>query len=95
MISLGEEIKAKILQYAERVWNIFEGTDDDKIDAAIEKTRDFFENLGIMTRLSDYGVTEDQIPAIVQQLIDHGLVALSETQDITPEVSQKILETAM
>ncbi len=87
--------RAKILQYAERVWHINEGTDDEKIDIAIKKTREFFESLGIKTRLSEYGVTKDKLPEVVEQLKAHGLTALSETGDITPEVSLKILELAM
>ena len=86
--------RAKLLQYAERVWNISNGSDDEKIDLAIKKTRAFFESLGVKTHLSEYGVTADQIPAVVEQLKAHGMVALSETQEITPEVSQKILELA-
>ncbi len=86
---------AKLLQYAERVWHITHGSDEEKIDLAIQKTREFFENLGIKTRLSQYGVTADKIPVVVEQLKVHGLTALSETQDITLEVSQKILENAL
>jgi len=85
---------AKILQYAERVWNITNGSDEEKIDLAIGKTRDFFESLGIKTRLSEYDVTTDQIAVIVEQLNTHGLTALSETGEITLEVSRKILEKA-
>jgi len=85
---------AKIIQYAERVWNITTGSDDEKIDQAILKTREFFESLGIKTHLSEYGVSLDKIPVIVEQLKEHGLTALSETQDITLDVSQKILEKA-
>jgi len=87
--------RAKILQYAERVWNITSGSEDEKIDLAIKNTREFFERLGIKTRLSEYGVAADQVPVIVAQLKAHGLTALSETQDITLEVSQKILENAL
>lgn len=90
-----EQKKAKLVQYAERVWHIENGSDNEKIDLAIKNTREFFESLGIKTRLSEYGITSDKIPEIVQQLKDHGMTALSETQDITPEISQKILETAM
>lgn len=86
--------RAKLLQYAERVWNITNGSDDEKIDLAIKKTREFFESLGIKTRLSEYGVTADKIPLVIELLKAHGLTALSETQDITLEVSQKILEKA-
>lgn len=87
--------RAKILQYAERVWNIEVNNEDEKIDLAIQKTREFFESLGVKTRLSAYGVTADKIPAVVEQLKAHGMTALSETQDITLEVSRKILENAL
>jgi len=90
-----EQKKAKLLQYAERVWQIHQGSDDEKIDLAIRKTREFFESLGIKTRLSAYGVTAAQIPAVLENLKAHGLTALSETQDITLEVSRKILEKAL
>lgn len=86
---------AKLLQYAERVWDIRTGSDDEKIDLAILKTREFFESLGIKTRLSDYGVSAEKISDVVEQLKAHGWTALSETQDITPDVSRKILETAL
>lgn len=89
-----EQKHDKLLQYAQRVWNITTGTDDEKIDLAIQKTKNFFESLGIKTHLSDYGVTADKIPAVVEQLKAHGLTALSETGKITLEVSQKILEEA-
>jgi len=89
-----EQKRAKILQYAERVWNIETGSDDEKIDLAIQKTRNFFESLGIKTRLSEYGVTADKIPAIVGQLKAHGLNKLSETRDLSLEISQIILEKA-
>jgi len=89
-----EQKRAKLLQYAERVWNITTGSDEEKINQAISKTRDFFESLGIKTRLSEYGISTDKIPALVEQLKAHSLTALSETGAITPEVSQKILENA-
>jgi NADP-dependent alcohol dehydrogenase len=85
---------AKILQYAERVWKITSGSDDEKVDLAIRKTREFFESLGIKTRLSEYGISADKIPAIVEQLEAHGMVALSETHDISTEISKLILEKA-
>jgi NADP-dependent alcohol dehydrogenase len=90
-----EQKRAKLLQYAERVWGITSDSDEEKIDLAILKTRGFFESLGVKTRLSQYGVAADKIPAVIEQLKAHGLTALSETQDITLEVSQKILEKAL
>ncbi|MFT3753782.1 MAG: iron-containing alcohol dehydrogenase [Paludibacter sp.] len=85
---------AKLVQYAERVWNISEGTDAEKVDAAIDKTRAFFESLGIKTRLSEYGVEASAVGDIVAQLESHGMVKLSETGAITPEVARVILEKA-
>lgn len=89
-----ESKKAKLLQYAERIWNITSGTEDERIDLAIAKTREFFESLGIKTRLSEYGIGSEKIPALIEQLTTHGYLALGETRDITPEVSRHILETA-
>jgi NADP-dependent alcohol dehydrogenase len=86
---------AKLLQYAERVWHINQGSEKEKIDLAIEKTRKFFESLGIKTRLSEYGVGADKIPALVEQLRIHGMDKLSETEDQTLDISKKILEKAL
>lgn len=86
---------AKLVQYAERVWGIQDGSDDQKIDLAIEKTREFFRSLGLKIRLTEHGVTADQIPTIVAQLEAHGLIAPSETGKITLEVSKKILELSL
>ena len=83
------------MQYAERIWNIREGKDEDKINKAIDKTREFFESLGIKTRLSQYGIKKEQIPLVIERLKEHGMTALSETHDLTPDISQKILEEAM
>lgn len=90
-----EAKRAKLLQYAERVWDIDTGNEDEKIDLAIQKTRTFFENLGIKTRLSDYGVKADQITDVIGKLEALGLTALSETRDVTPDISRKILEAAL
>ena len=90
-----EKKRAKLLQYAERVWHIGSGSEEEKIDLAIQKTREYFERLGVKTRLSQYGVGADKIPVVVEQLKTHGMTALSETQDLTLEVSRKILERAM
>ncbi len=90
-----EQKRAKLLQYAEQVWHIENGSDEEKIDLAIQNTRAFFESLGIKTRLSEYGVTANKILVIVEQLKAHGLTAISETQDITLDVSRQILEKAM
>ncbi len=87
--------KAKLLQYAERVWNIKDGNEDERIDQAIFKTEEFFHSLGIKTRLSDYNIGEDDIKKIIDSLKKHGMTALSESGEVTLEVSEKILKTAL
>ncbi|MGI2028153.1 iron-containing alcohol dehydrogenase [Endozoicomonas acroporae] len=86
--------RAKLVQYAERVWDIREGSDDEKVDLAIEKTRDFFESLGVKTRLSQYGVEHNQIENVIKALEAHGMTALSETGDQDLNTSREILEDA-
>ncbi|WP_019935645.1 iron-containing alcohol dehydrogenase [Oceanimonas smirnovii] len=81
----------KLVQYAERVWNIHEGSDDDKAEAAIEHTRDFFEAVGVKTRLGDYGLGAEHIDGIISSLEQHGMVALGEHGDVTPAHCRQIL----
>ncbi|MGL6173384.1 MAG: iron-containing alcohol dehydrogenase [Cellulosilyticaceae bacterium] len=86
---------AKLLQYAERVWQITEGDEASRIDQAIERTRQFFESLGVQTHLSDYGITSEHLDAIVANLEQHGMTGLSETGDLTLDISREILEKAL
>jgi len=86
-----EAKKGKLLQYAKNVWHIDQGSDDERIDAAIEKTRHFFESLGIPTHLKDYDVGEESIDMLVKELEAHGMSQLGEHKAITPEVSRAIL----
>ena len=90
-----EQKRDKLLQYAERVWGITKGDDAERIDAAIEKTRAFFEQMQVKTRLSDYGIEKSSITKLVAQLEQHGMVKLGEKRDITPEISRQILELSL
>ncbi len=87
-----ENKKEKILQYGERVWKITEGTTDERIDAAIEKTVNFFESVGIKTKLSDYGIGSDVIPKIVNRFKERGITAIGERGDLTTDDIARILE---
>ena len=87
--------RAKLLQYAERVWQIREGDEAQRIDAAIRQTAQLFESLGVPTRLSAYGIGREGIDTLVSQLEAHGMKALGEHQNIMPAVSRRILEGAL
>ena len=77
---------AKLIQYGERVWGIREGSDKARIDAAIDRTRSFYESLGLRTHLSDYNVKPDVAAKVAARLKAKGVVNFGERGDITPEV---------
>jgi len=89
---LKEEKKEKLLQYGERVWKITEGTEDERIDLAIRKTVDFFESLGIRTRLRDYNVPRETIDKIVRRFEDRKWLSLGDRGLTTPSATRKALE---
>ena len=96
MMQVRREAKRdKLLQYAERVWGLASGSEGERIDAAIGKTRGFFESLGVPTRLGDYGIGAEAVPAIVEQLRAHGMSAIGERREVTLEVSRQVLETCL
>jgi NADP-dependent alcohol dehydrogenase len=87
--------RAKLLQYAERVWKIEEKDEDKKIDLAITKTREFFESLGIKTHLTDYNITTADIEKVIKGLETKGMTKLSESRDLSLDISRKILESSI
>ena len=73
--------KEKLAQYGERVWNITEGTLEDKAYAAIEETEAFFHEIGIDTKLSDYTKDyEGTAEEISKRFTDRGWLGLGEHQ---------------
>ncbi|MGQ6288405.1 alcohol dehydrogenase [Serratia sp. IR-2025] len=86
--------REKLLQYADRVWGLREGSEDSRIDGAIAATRAFFEQMGVPTRMADYQLDGSSIPALLDKLHQHGMTALGEHQDITLDVSRRIYEAA-
>jgi len=96
LLTLTKEAKReKLLQYAHRVWHLEQGSDDEKIELAIAKTRAFFEAMGIPTRLADYDLGKQDIDTVIAQLDAHGMVALGERGDIDLAMSRNILTLAL
>jgi NADP-dependent alcohol dehydrogenase len=85
---------AKLMQYGERVWGITEGLETARVDAAIERTRGFYESLGLRTRLRDYEVDAATAAEVAGRLKARGLVKIGERADVTPEVVERILRQA-
>ena len=84
----------KLVQYAERVWDIHHGTIDQRIDKAIQKTEDFFRSLGLTTRLSEEKIGMDIIEEIKKRF-EQRKAAFGEQENVTGDVAYEILKTVV
>jgi NADP-dependent alcohol dehydrogenase len=90
-----EKKKAKLAQYAERVWNVKNGTIDEKAKAGIQKTIEFFHSIGIKTQLSEYTKEfEGTGKEVARRLAERGMTGLGEYGTLAPDDAQKIVEQA-
>ena len=88
-----EDKKEKLAQYAARVWNVTEGTLEEKALAGIEKTTAFFHSLGIDTKLSEYTEAyEGTAQEISKRFEERGWKGLGEHGKVTPTMVEKIVE---
>jgi len=84
----------KILQLGERVWGVLDGTDDERINETIQKTVEFFESVGIQTKLPDYSVPTETIDTICTRF-EKRRYKLGEKANIGPEEIRLILENRL
>ncbi|TYC14102.1 iron-containing alcohol dehydrogenase [Bizionia gelidisalsuginis] len=90
-----EAKKEKLAQYGERVWNITEGTQDEKAKAAIAKTEAFFHQLGIDTKLSEYIKDyEGTAQEISKRFTNRGWTGIGEHKSLTPKDAENIVKMA-
>lgn len=88
-----EDKKEKLAQYAERVWNIKEGSIEEKAKIAIEKTESFFHSLGIKTKLSEYtGNYEGTAEIISKRFTERGWLGLGERRNLKPADAEEIVK---
>ncbi|MBA0167292.1 iron-containing alcohol dehydrogenase [Pectobacterium sp. CFBP8739] len=85
----------KLAQYGSRVWDIPASDTEKMAEQAIQATVKFFEEMGVKTHLSDYGLGEEIIPEVINKLEEHGHVALGEHSTITTENVGEILRLAL
>jgi NADP-dependent alcohol dehydrogenase len=90
-----EAKREKLLQYAERIWNVTEGDEETRINRGIELTEQFFEMMQVPTRLSHVDLGAADIDLLIEKLTQHGMVKLGEHNTVTPDVSREILMTAL
>jgi len=81
----------KLLQYGERIFGITSYDHQAAIAETIRHTDSFFQCLGIKTRLSEYGIGEEVIGKVVDQLKSHGASMLGGAGDVSVEDVPEIL----
>ena len=85
--------KIKLAQYAERIWGFTKGTIEEKANAGIDKTEEFFHSLGIKTKLSEYTADYKGTAGIIsKRFTDRGWLGLGESGKVTPADVEKIVE---
>ncbi len=87
--------QGKLLQYAERVWQLSEGDEERRINKAISLTETFFRDMLVPTRLADVKLGAGDIEPILKKLEEHGMVSLGEHHHVDLGVSRQILEAAL
>lgn len=90
-----ENKKQKLLQYAKRVWNINASNPEQAIEQAILATEDFFNTMGLPTKLRVYQIKEENIDGIVESLRKHIPGNLGERQDMDAQKVKEVLKLAL
>tara|TARA_R110002126_G_scaffold97190_8_gene226737 strand:+ start:11262 stop:12416 length:1155 start_codon:yes stop_codon:yes gene_type:complete len=87
--------REKLLQFGKRVWQLSHQDEERLIDDTISHTRAFFEQMGVPTRMADYGIAADAVDKLVAKLEANGMLKLGEHGDISLDVSRQILQKAV
>lgn len=95
MYAQREQKRQKLLQFGQRVFAINSGNADEVIDKTIKATQDFFEHMGVKTRLSDYNLAAADIDKLIANLERNDMTKLGEHGDIDLAKARQILELAL
>ncbi|KOO60036.1 aldehyde reductase [Rheinheimera sp. KL1] len=85
----------KLLQYASRVWGLQQQDPERQIDEAINHTRAFFEQMGVPTRLTAYGLPASSVDELMAKVMSQGMDKLGEHGDIDYSASRAIFTAAV
>lgn len=83
--------RAKLLQYARRVWGVTDPDEDAAIERGIACTVEFFESLGMPTKLAAYHLSPTEAAVKVTERFTRRNLKIGEHADITPEQVGEIL----
>lgn len=91
MSVLREQKRDKILQYGARVWGITGGTLEERVEATIARTREFFRSLGLAVTLTEAGIGDDVI-AEVEARFNRLNAGYGEAGNVNGTIARQILE---
>lgn len=91
-----EHKKEKLAQYGQRVWGIHADSIDAAANAALEKTLEFYKEVGVALKLSDYTAEYANTADIVaQRFAERNWNELGEQKNIGPEEAKLIVEQSI
>lgn len=89
-----ENKKDKLLKYASRIWGITEGSQDSIMEQAIDLTEKFFREMGLKSKLSEYGIEIEKALVIADDFEARGW-KLGERGKIEKNEVIEILKSAL
>jgi len=81
----------KLAKLAREVYGCQEADDLKAADCAIGKTEEFFNSLGMKTKLADYGVDSKEAAQRVKERFEERRTLLGEDEKVTPDMIYDIL----
>lgn len=81
----------KLAKMAREVYGCSEADDLKAADCAIKKTEEFFNSIGMKTKLSDYGVNSAEATQRVSERFKQRGTVMGEDSKVTPEMVAQIL----
>lgn len=86
--------RAKLEQMGNNVFGLEAG--DKLAERTVDAIEAFYNSLGVATQLTEHGEDKQAaIEAVVEQLVQHKMTALSENQTVTPDRVREILADAV
>lgn len=85
--------RARLLQYAERVWNLRKGSPQTRIAAAIVASEGFLRRMGVATHLAEHGLDAETLPQVLALLQRQS--AAGERREIDLQLCERLLLRAL
>ncbi len=87
--------REKLVQYAQRVWNLQHQDKDVLIEEAINLTENFFRTMGLPVRLSEINLNENNFDEIILNLKQHSMTKLGEHGSMDIKKIRMVLSHAL